>query len=275
MTIPREDAEELLRDADLPVAAADDDTLPLPRVEICRRLLEVFHHENARLPRRFATWQMPIVELFSFRPSDEYGREEFLEGVMENVGLVHVWGSSKNLTTFGDLMLYVEGRLRHLWRAPEDADEQTARSLLLAELLRILPADPNHWLEDLSPSTPLEDCLPAQTVDTSEAFQNEVIHRFGVELPLTQRVFGTLEFDATWLAVWFVVAFAVGMLLLPLGPVIVAIHVLVSAPLAAWLLSCVSRPAWPANLRTLDDLCVWLLPENKEAVAWMRRALES
>lgn len=136
-----------------------------------------------------------------------------------------------------------------------------------------MPAKPDQRTDDLLPSTPLEQCLPAETVCESESFQNEVMRRFGVELPVSLRVLGTLEFGATWLAVWFVVSFVGGMLLLPYGLMYVMAVFAVSGILIAILLISLSRPAWPGNIRTLEDLCRWILPRNKKAVAEMRRAL--
>lgn len=122
MAIPREDAEELLREADLPVTAAGDETLPLPRAEICRRLMEACA-DDLSSP---ITWEMSLTVLFYDRTPDSEEWDEFHELVEDRFGLPHIFWEKWDVATFGDLMLYVEGRLRHLWRAPDDANDQAA-----------------------------------------------------------------------------------------------------------------------------------------------------
>jgi len=255
----------------VPVAAPDDDTLPLRRVEICRRLMEECHDNDARLPT--LRWDTPLGALFYNGFADDEDLYEYVWFVEGAFGLNYIEGEGQSLQTLGDLVLHIEGRLRDLW--PTSEATCTTQATFYA-LRRALPARPTNWykLRRLRPATPLRDGLPAAEADALRPF---LLQSCGAEPPVSFRVFGRLEFGATWLALWFLVLFGGGLWLLDprFDPRLLPLYFIASPVIVALVLCRVSWPVWHRGIRTLGDLTHWTLEQKQKSMHEVRRALQS
>ena len=170
-------------------------------------------------------------------------------------------------------MLHIEGRLRDLWPTSEAA---CATQATFYALRRALPARPTNWykLRRLRPATPLRDGLPAAEADALRPF---LLQSCGAEPPVSFRVFGRLEFGATWLALWFLVLFGGGLWLLDprFDPRLLPLYVVASPVIVALVLYRVSWPVWHRGIRTLGDLTHWTLEQKQKSMHEVRRALQS
>jgi hypothetical protein len=255
-TVTAEHAIRLLADGNVPARAPDEDALPLPRLEICRRLLAAFADAGIGVPH----WSTPVAELFF----DE--EVEVVLGIEERFGLPIPDQDFEEMPTFGHLALYMEERLRGLWGAV-DQSGQCATQAAFYELRRALPARSDNWykLARLRPSTLLGNCLPAAAVEDHEAFGAWLRRRFGCDdLPVERRVLGVMKYGATWLAMWYVVLFVGGVSLLLAGPAVLGLYFVGSAVAVALLLNWLSWPVWRNGLRTLGDLTRWTVRENEK-----------
>ena len=261
MATTTEEAARILAEGGVPVTAPDDATLPLPRREICRRLLESCR--DPALPD--VHWNTPLLSLY-FEPlsGDEDTIDEFVWMAEEELfGLVYIEGEGASVATFGDLVLLLEARLRDLWR--DESRAACPSQTVFYELRRIISACGGYPSDrrSLRPKTPLRDCVAS---DTTEAVSTAIVRRFGVSLT-DYRVFGRLEFGATWLALWFLFILFWMMVCLQArwGMGALFTGVFTGAVIMALLLTWASRLAWNGRPRTIGDMVRRILRERPKA----------
>ena len=260
-----ERAAWILTEAGVDMEASEEDAAPLSRLEICRRLCDLFQEAGGVQ----LAWDTPFTDLVIDQ------EVEVLLHLEERFGIPCTDEEFETLSTFGGLVLHVERRMRDLWSARQGHGGCPSQSLFY-ELRRTLPARPDNWyrMRRLRPATRLDECLPAAEAGDAGPLRSLLLRRYGVEdLPVELRVFGRMEFGATWLALWFLVLFVGGLCLMDgKHEGLLPVHFVGSALLVAFALQRMSRPVW-TGVRTLGDLVRWTLRENEKAVARLDRAL--
>jgi hypothetical protein len=279
MVVTVEEAARFLAEAGVDVQAPDDSTLLLPRVQICRLLITLAH--DTRLPP--LRWDTPLHGLYprypgAPRPLLAEEMDDHVETACYAFGLS--WHGSEGVITFGDLVFYIEGRLRDLWHtgAAPGCPSQT----VFYELRRAVYGSRTGREQDgranpgrVRPGTLLRDCLSS---DATGALEQLLHDRFGIErVPISLCVFGRMEFGATWLALWFL---AVLSLCITFGDTGLGfgwffVSFFGAAVLIALALRLASRPTWTAGGETLGDLVRWTLAENAKVVDSIRRSVHS
>jgi hypothetical protein len=250
----------VIAEAGVDLDVQGDDTLPLRRVEVCRRLLDYFRSNDPEL--KDVRWDSPLDDLMTFF-SDFEPDEVFCLPYLQD------W--DEGLQTFGELVLRIEERLRDLWRADRVVGCQTQAAFYeLRRAISSLRAPSGAERPRLRPATLLSDCLPAQE---AEALVPIVKRRFGVDcLPVTQKVFGIMPWGETWIALSGLQA---GVLLASLPALGFAtampigfLGVLLTG--AAVTSKRIAPPVWD-NIHTLGDLTRWLLERNSVMVHHLRQ----
>jgi hypothetical protein len=268
--VTEDEAIALLLAAGMGTGDDDDEMLPVRRIEICRRLIAYFADTAAQRPGLH--WNTPIRGLAEH---DEEAPLWLLSTIEEHVfGLTPLNEGARELATFGDIVLHIEGRLRELWWSERVGNCHS--QAIFYELRRTIEEQigDGRRRERLRPSTPLRVCLPAVEAET---VQRILQRRFGAKrLPIEKRVLGVtvLETGATWLALWFPCFFF--WLVSCAGPGVVppwclAAGFLIPPILLAAFLALLSRETW-IGLCTLGDLTRWALRQNRATTRRLERA---
>lgn len=255
MTVTSEEAIEFLTEAGVGVHAPEEGALPITRAVICRTLMELCHGHDPRLP--LLRWDTPIGAHEAPEACDTFGLR---------------WRGSDDIVTFGDLVLYIEERLRDVWRLE---GVKCRAQPLFYEIRRSIEQQSAFSRDKLRirPRTRLTDCLPAGRSEFIVEVLSERHNVFG--LPTEFRVFGKMEFGATWLALWVPVVLYLCVIFgdtgLSRGWFLVPFFG--SALLVALALRLISWRVW-RGVKTVGDLTRWLLSRHDEHIADVRRAIQ-
>lgn len=267
MPVTIEDAQRLIAEAGLPLCAEDEDTLIAGRAQLCCALMVLCHNNHPGLPA--LCWDTPLRELYLPTPFYQEFAEDHVENACYEFGLD--WRGDEGIRTFGELVLYIETRLRKLWSPCSGwCDTQAAfyEMRRIIETLRGSEAKPLR----LRPDTRLDDCIPAAKISQLET---SLAKQFATRnAPVEIRVFGRMEFGATWLALWFISILCQVPLVADgrYSPHWMWAGPLISGIAVALGLRAISRPSW-RSVKTVGDLTRWALNERAQVIARIDKAI--
>ena len=257
----REEAVRLLTDAGVSLNWPEEYALPVSRVEITRRLLGLCRESGAD----FASWHTPLTSALDDGEGEDVGVLMEVEDAFGMTLSESDWAEA-NAQTFGDMVLFMEERLRRRWHSrlanvPGGCESQAVfyavrRALGDGGSRRTRPSDP----------------LPPATASTLDALNDAVKQQYGVALPEEYRLFGRLPVWQMWFALWLTLSIVL-VLSFSCGEMWAASIIL--AYVLLYPVFGLARPVWPRQFHTLGDVACYVVAEHAKNQERMRLALRT